>query len=64
MNTIDQQLDSIQQRTKALGEQINQLIAEVHELKPTIQDATQGKRCHRIEIELLNIRDMANPSRR
>ena len=63
MNPIDQQLDSIQQRTEGLGEQINQLIAEVQALKPTIQDAKQGKRCHRLEIELLNIRDMSFGSR-
>lgn len=63
MKDVDQHLDSIEEQVEALARQIDTLIIEVQALKPTILNANQGKRCHSLEIELLNLRDMSQGSR-
>lgn len=63
MNNIEQKLTKLEDRAGTLAVQIDSLLKEVQTLRPLIDDARQGKRCRRLESELLNLHDMLNPSR-
>ena len=63
MKAIEEQLEEIEQRVELWSDQLNELITETQALEPKVRDKRQAQRRHRLEIELLNIRDMIGATR-
>ena len=53
----------MEQRVELWSDQLNELITKAQSLEPHMQDKRQSHRRRRLEIELLNISDLADATR-
>lgn len=57
MNEFTTRLEAIETEAHGLSETVDRLIREVQELKPQARSKDLERKRHRLEIELLNMRD-------
>lgn len=58
MNDTMKELARIRADAESLEEAVDALIGRVRELRPEVTDANEEKQRHRLEMELLNMKDM------
>ncbi len=57
MSTLTTKLEAIETEAHQLTDTVDRLIREVQELKPQARSKELERKRHRLEIELLNMRD-------
>jgi len=57
MSTLTTKLEAIETEAHQLTDTVDRLIREVKELKPEARSKELERKRHRLEIELLNMRD-------
>jgi hypothetical protein len=63
MSEFTTKLEIIESEAHHLAGTVDRLIREVQALKPQARSKAQERKRHRLEIELLNIRDMISATR-
>lgn len=63
MSELTSKIEAIEAEVRVLTSTVDRLIREIQALKPEARSKEDALRRHRIEIELLNLRDMMVGSR-